>query len=115
MRADNDDQACEKCGLALLEDAAGAVRSVAGFRIQDMLVSGRTMYVDDLVTDADTRSQGYGRQLLDWLVTRARAAACHTFSLDSGTHRHDAQRLYFRERMRISSYHFHLKLAEPPA
>jgi hypothetical protein len=36
------------------------------------------------------------------------------FSLDSGTHRRDAHRFYFRERMHISSYHFALKLAEPP-
>jgi GNAT superfamily N-acetyltransferase len=105
----------EGYALALLEDEAKVVRAVGGFRIRDMLAHGRTMYVDDLVTDTGSRSLGYGRILLDWLVARARAEGCHEFSLDSGTHRHDAHRFYFRQRMRISSHHFSLKLAEPPA
>jgi GNAT superfamily N-acetyltransferase len=105
----------EGYALALLEDDARVVRAAGGFRIRDMLAHGRTMYVDDLVTDAGSRSLGYGRMLLDWLVARARTEGCHEFSLDSGTHRHDAHRFYFRQRMRISSHHFSLKLAEPPA
>jgi GNAT superfamily N-acetyltransferase len=105
----------EGFALAFLEDEAAVVRAVGGFRIRDMLAHGRTMYVDDLVTDASSRSLGYGRMLLDWLIARARAEGCHEFSLDSGTHRHDAHRFYFRQRMRISSHHFSLKLAEPPA
>lgn len=104
----------EGFALAFLEDDAAVVRAVGGFRIRDMLAHGRTMYVDDLVTDADSRSRGYGAQLLRWLATRAGVEGCHMFSLDSGTHRRDAHRFYFRERMHISSYHFALKLAEPP-
>ena len=105
----------EGFALALLEDDAKAVRAVGGFRIRDMLAHGRTMYVDDLVTDAGSRSRGYGAMLLRWLAARAAAAGCHVFSLDSGTHRRDAHRFYFRERMHIASHHFALKLAEPPA
>ena len=105
----------EGFALAFLADEAGTVRAVGGFRVQDMLAHGRTLYVDDLVTDAENRSLGYGRQLLDWLVARARAHGCHMFSLDSGTHRHEAHRFYFRQRLRISSYHFSLPLADPPA
>jgi len=105
----------EGFALAFLEDDAGTARAVAGFRVMDMLVHGRTLYVDDLVTDAESRSLGYGRQLLDWLVARAQAQGCQMFSLDSGTHRHEAHHFYFRQRMRIYSYHFALKLAEPPA
>jgi len=101
--------------LAMLEDEAGTVRAVAGFRIRDMLVHGRTLYVDDLVTDAGSRSRGHGRQLLDWLIARARAEGCQEFSLDSGTQRHDAHRFYLRQRLRISSFHFSLPLADPPA
>ena len=104
----------EGFALAFLEDEAAVVRAVGGFRIRDMLAHGRTMYVDDLVTAADSRSHGYGAQLLHWLVARSAADGCHMFSLDSGTHRRDAHRFYFRERMHIASYHFALKLAEPP-
>ena len=105
----------EGFALAFLADEAGTVRAVGGFRVQDMLAHCRTLYVDDLVTDAENRSLGYGRQLLDWLVAQARAHECHLFSLDSGTHRHEAHRFYFRQRLRISSYHFSLQLADPPA
>lgn len=105
----------EGFALAFLEDDAAVVRAVGGFRIRDMLAHGRTMYVDDLVTDAESRSRGYGAKLLRWLAARAGAEGCHMFSLDSGTHRRDAHRFYFRERMHIASYHFALKLAEPPA
>jgi GNAT superfamily N-acetyltransferase len=66
----------------------------------------RKLYVDDLVTTADGRSQGVGHALLAELESRARAAGCTVIDLDSGVQRHDAHRFYFRERMHISSHHF---------
>lgn len=95
--------------LAWLEHE-GAVVSIAGFRIIEMLSSGRTLYVDDLVTDPAHRSHGHGKAMLDWLQGYARQAGCATFSLDSGTQRQDAHAFYFRERMRITSFHFAKKL-----
>lgn len=96
--------------LAFLADADDTVRSVAGYRVMEMLHSGLTLYVDDLVTDAASRSKGYGDQLLDWLVAKARALNCDEFSLDSGTQRVEAHRFYLRKRMKISSFHFSLPL-----
>jgi len=95
--------------LAFLEDE-GAVRSVAGIRVMDLLFSGKTLYVDDLVTDASARSRGHGDQILDWLVAHARQQGCGEFSLDSGTQRVDAHRFYLRKRMKISAFHFALEL-----
>jgi GNAT superfamily N-acetyltransferase len=95
--------------LAYMEDE-GIVVAVAGFRVMEMLASGRTLYVDDLVTDETQRSLGYGKAMLDWLQNYARAAGCETFSLDSGTHRQEAHAFYFRERMRVTSFHFAKKL-----
>lgn len=91
--------------LAYLEDER-AVVAVAGFRVMEMLATGRTLYVDDLVTDETRRSLGHGKVMLDWLQEYARAAGCDTFSLDSGTHRQEAHAFYFRERMRVNSFHF---------
>ena len=91
--------------LAYLEDE-GAVVAVAGFRVMEMLGTGRTLYVDDLVTDEAWRSHGFGKVMLDWLQEYAHGAGCETFSLDSGTFRHDAHAFYFRERMRVTSFHF---------
>ncbi len=95
--------------LALLE-RADAVLTVAGFRIMSMLVSGQTLYVDDLVTSADARSQGNGEIMLHWLIAHARSLRCDTVSLDSGTHRQDAHAFYLRHRLRITSFHFALPL-----
>lgn len=95
--------------LAYVEDE-GEVVAVAGYRVMEMLASGRTMYVDDLVTDETRRSRGYGKAVLDWLQERAREEGCQTFSLDSGTHRQEAHAFYFRERMRVTSFHFAKKL-----
>lgn len=102
-------QQAEGYRLAYLEHE-GAVVTVAGFRVYGMLHSGRTLYVDDLVTDAARRSQGHGQAMLHWLIEYARTAGCTSFSLDSGTQRHSAHAFYFREGMRISSFHFHLPL-----
>lgn len=95
--------------LAYLEDE-GAVVAVAGFRVMEVLATGRTLFVDDLVTDDTRRSRGYGKMMLDWLQAYARDAGCATFSLDSGTHRQEAHAFYFRERMRVTSFHFAKKL-----
>ncbi len=96
--------------LAYHSDEHGTIRCVAGYRIMDLLFSGLTLYVDDLITDADARSQGFGDRMIDWLIARAREAGCTEFSLDSGTHRVDAHRFYFRKRLKISAFHFSLPL-----
>lgn len=95
--------------LAFVEDE-GRVTAVAGFRIMEMLAHGRTLYVDDLVTDEACRSKGYGDMLMDWLTEFARVEECVELQLDSGVQRFRAHAFYFRKGMHISSYHFARKL-----
>ena len=102
-------QQSEGYRLAMLEDADG-VSTVGGFRVQHMLHTGKTMYVDDLVTAARARSKGHGKAMLHWLMELARGEGCETFSLDSGTQRQEAHAFYLRERLRITSFHFACKL-----
>jgi GNAT superfamily N-acetyltransferase len=103
------EQQVEGYQLASLE-YGGAIVSVAGFRVQKMLSSGKTLYVDDLVTDSGARSRGHGEAMLQWLIALAKEAGCESFSLDSGTHRLEAHAFYLRNRLRITSFHFHLPL-----
>jgi GNAT superfamily N-acetyltransferase len=84
----------------------GVVCAVAGYRYHEKLFSGRTLYVDDLVTDSAERSRGFGGKLLTWLADEARVRGCALLELDSGVQRFDAHRFYLRERMHISAYHF---------
>jgi GNAT superfamily N-acetyltransferase len=95
--------------LAYLEHG-GQVHAVAGFGIKRSLAWGRHVYVDDLVSNQSTRSAGYGKVLLAWIVKYAAARGCKQMHLDSGVQRHDAHRFYLRERMDITCYHFRLEL-----
>jgi len=83
-----------------------AVQAVAGYRIIDMLRTGRMLEVDDLVTSDSARSKGYGKQLLNWCYDFARENGCSVVELDSAVHRADAHRFYFRERMYVLGFHF---------
>ena len=98
--------------LAFLE-LDGVVRSVAGFRILNLLFSDRTLYIDDLVTQESERSRGFGAGLFDWLVEYAKEQGCEHLTLDSGVHRFAAHRFYLNRGMDITSHHFQLKLNPP--
>jgi GNAT superfamily N-acetyltransferase len=90
---------------AAYDDQGGCV-AVAGWRLMATTVAIRKLYVDDLVTSAERRSEGIGAALLTELARRAREAGCRAIDLDSGVTRADAHRFYIRERMPITSFHF---------
>src|SRR5262245_44609272 len=69
--------------LAYLEDGED-IQAVVGFRIAESLAWGRYLYVDDLVSRAPIRSQGYGQELLTWVVEYAKSGGCTALHLDSG-------------------------------
>jgi GNAT superfamily N-acetyltransferase len=91
-------------------EADGKVAGCAGFRVHEWLVSGRILYVDDLVTDDALRSGGHGKALLDWLKDLARSETCTQLRLDSGTHRRQAHKFYFREGLTVQAFHFEVDL-----
>ncbi len=97
--------------LAYLE-CDGEISAAAGYRVYELLFSGRTLYVDDLVTRASDRSRGFGGKLFDWLMAEARREGCRELTLDSGVQRFDAHRFYLLKRMKIASHHFALELGE---
>jgi GNAT superfamily N-acetyltransferase len=75
------------------------------------LSAGRVLYVDDLVTDAERRSQGHGAALLGWLIDRARLEGCAKLDLDSGMQRKDAHRFYLSQGMTAYAHHFRFELS----
>ena len=99
-------QITDGCRATALFDADGAARAFAGWRVLEMLAVGKHIYVDDLVTDADARSRGFGKALLDWLKAEATRMGCARLQLDSGTQRQDAHAFYLREGLRIEAFHF---------
>ena len=85
---------------------SGMPVAVAGFRLGESLAWGRYLYVDDLVTLPEHRSQGHGARLLAWLGDYAAQAGCTQLHLDSGVQRKDEHRFYEREGLQLASYHF---------
>jgi GNAT superfamily N-acetyltransferase len=95
--------------LAFLERDEQVI-AVAGFCISECLAWGQHLYIYDLVVGAAERSQGYGQQLLEWLVDFAKLHNCQQLHLDSGVQRFAAHRFYLKRRMEITSHHFSLLL-----
>jgi GNAT superfamily N-acetyltransferase len=83
-----------------------AVRGLAVYRWHENTCDGVKFYIDDLVTDAKHRSQGVGHALIAYLEGIARNLGANGLILDSGTHRTQAHKFYFREGFVITSFNF---------
>ena len=81
--------------LAALEH--GEVVALAGYRLQENLVYGKFLYVDDLIAGEKNRSQRWGAQLLTHLTGYAERADCVKLVLDTALTNALGQRFYFRE------------------
>lgn len=78
----------------------------AGYRVNENLVRGPFLYVDDLVTASTARSQGLGAQLLAAVEEEARARGLQHIVLDSNVQNGRGHRFYFREGFAIRSFRF---------
>lgn len=90
--------------LAAWQD--GAIVGLAGYRLQDNLLYGRFVYVDDLVVTAALHRGGVGQRLLQAVRQQAIALRCQHFVLDTGLHMALAQRFYFRQGLLARGMHF---------
>ena len=97
--------------LAYIQDN-GKIKALGGFRFLEFLAWGKVLYIDDLVSDAGTRRNGYGSKLLKWVINEAKKAKYDQVHLDSGPQRHDAHRLYLNHGFKIIGHHFALDFKE---
>ncbi|WP_420595745.1 GNAT family N-acetyltransferase [Deinococcus sp.] len=81
-------------------------QAVCGFRVLELLHSGRELYIDDLSTLPAARGKGHARALLAWAEAEARVLGCESLHLDSGVQRFPAHRLYLGVGMDITAHHF---------
>lgn len=75
----------------------GAPRALAGHRVQESMIHGKFLYVDDLVTDAVERGKGSGATLVDALKLEARKLGCTKLVLDTGLDNVLGHRFYYRQ------------------
>ena len=92
----------EMCVVARDERVVG----IAVFRYFENTHVGHKFYVDDLVTDENSRSGGVGHAMLTFLEQIAKQRGCAGMELDSGTQRTRAHKFYFREGFVIPSFSF---------
>jgi GNAT superfamily N-acetyltransferase len=73
------------------------VVGIIGYRLQENLLYGRFVFVDDLVVQEEFRRHGVGAKLLAVARAYARETGCKQFVLDTGLHMALAQRFYYRQ------------------
>jgi len=88
----------------------GAVVGLAGYRLQENLIHGRFVYIDDLVVAQSERRGRIGAELLEAVAAEARALGCQRLTLDTAIDNLLGQRFYFRNGMLPTGLHFRLSL-----
>lgn len=72
----------------------GEIVAVTGFKPMITLYYGRFIWICDLVTDINNRSNGYGGKLLFYVHEWAKENGYQSVALSSGLQRTDAHRFY---------------------
>lgn len=99
-------------------ESGGVPVAAAGYRITEFLAWGKTLYLDDLITDASHRGHGHAGRLLRRLEEIAHSERCDQIHLDSGYQRKEAHRLYLNAGFALVSHHFAKSAADsdsPPS
>ncbi|WP_212926433.1 GNAT family N-acetyltransferase [Oceanobacillus sp. J11TS1] len=84
--------------------------AVVGFKAMTTLYYGRFVWVCDLVTAEESRSKGYGEQLLTFVHQWAEDHHFSSVALSSGLQRQDAHRFY-EDKMAYSKVSYVFKKA----
>jgi GNAT superfamily N-acetyltransferase len=89
----------------------GTPVALAGYRLQENLIHGRFLYVDDLVTAESERRGGLGAKLLDAVAEEARRSGCPWLVLDTAIDNVFAHRFYYRQGMLARALRFRREVA----
>lgn len=89
--------------------------ALAGYRLQENLIYGAFVYVDDLVVKEGRRGGNWGAGLLREVATIARRAGCRKLVLDTALGNALAQRFYFRVGLLTGAMRFSMDLSKDAA
>lgn len=89
--------------------------ALAGYRLQENLIYGRFLYVDDLITHESARRRRFGARLLEELTAIATQADCVRLVLDTGLANSLAHRFYCRQGLLTGALRFSKALTVRPA
>ena len=88
------------------------VLALAGYRLQENLVYGRFLYIDDLVTRELARGEKWGERLIAETTRIAEEAGCVRLTLDTALSNALAQRFYFRQGLLTGAMRFGKAIAQ---
>jgi GNAT superfamily N-acetyltransferase len=94
---------------------ADAPVALAGYRVEENLVHGVHLHVDDLVTDESARGAGHGRLMMDRLKAEALALGCTRLLLGTPLANALGHRFYFRQGLLARALRFSIDLDEKAA
>lgn len=86
------------------------IKSVMGVRIGLWLHTGKYLEIEDLITSSNERSNGYGKQLLNWAKEYAKANNCNQVRLVSGVAREQAHKFYQNNGMLFEAKYFSINI-----
>jgi GNAT superfamily N-acetyltransferase len=85
--------------------------ALAGFRIEENLVHGRFLYVDDLVTAEGNRSAGHGGRMMQRLRDEGRRLGLGKIVLDTPLANVLGHRFYYRNGLLATALRFSMALS----
>ena len=91
----------------------GAPIGLAGYRLEENLIHGRFIYIDDLVTAEGERRQGIGARLLDAVAAEGRRLGCGRLVLDTALDNVLGHRFYYRQGLLARALRFSRDIAAP--
>lgn len=99
-------------GYRLLAARRGGVPiGLAGYRVEESLVNGRFVYVDDLVTAESERRNGIGARLLDAVAAEGRKLGIERLVLDTALNNVLGHRFYYRQGLLARALRFSRPIA----
>ncbi len=97
--------------IVAIEDHSQIV-AVMGYRFLSDYVRGKHVYVDDLVSRENVRSQGLGAELLKYAEKVAKESGCKTLRLCTGIENERGVKFYDRNGWTKRAYAYTKKLVE---
>jgi hypothetical protein len=94
--------------LAGWRDAAPV--ALAGYRVEENLIHGRFIYVDDLVSAESARREGLGAKMLDAVAAIGRELGLTRLVLDTAIDNVFAHRFYYRQGLLARALRFSREL-----
>ncbi len=91
----NDSQKADGYQIVAIENK-GQILAVMGYRFLSDFVRGKHLYIDDLVSTEDSRSQGLGAELLKFAEEIAKNNNCKSLRLCTGIENDRGMKFYER-------------------